>query len=237
MRDITALGAAFLLATVTIAGAQPTFVNFESGPVRPLALSPDGTRLFVANTPDNRLEIFNVGAGGIVHASSVPVGMEPVAVAALGNDEVWVVNHLSDSVSIVDVGATPPRVVRTLLVGDEPRDIVLGGSGGTRAFVTTAHRGQHRTHSSIAGVPGSGDPQLLTEGIGRADVWVFDTNALGTTLGGTPLAILTVIADTPRALAVSGDGATVYVAGFYTGNQTTTVSEDVVCNGYAGAGP
>lgn len=199
MRDIAAWGAAFLLAVATTAGAQPTFVNFESGPVRPLALSPDGTRLFVVNTPDNRLEIFSVGAGGIAHADSVPVGMEPVAVATFGNDEVWVVNHLSDSVSIVDVGAIPPRVVRTLLVGDEPRDIVFGGSGGTRAFVTTAHRGQHRTHASIAAVPGSGDPQFLTEGIGRADVWVFDTNALGTTLGGTPLAILTVFADTPRA--------------------------------------
>ena len=84
------------------------------------------------------------------------------------------VNHLSDSVSIVDVAADPPRVVRTLLVGDEPRDIVFAGPGGTRAFITTAHRGQQRTDPSIAGVPGAGDPQLTTPGVGRADVWVFD---------------------------------------------------------------
>ena len=78
----------------------------------------------------------------------MPVGLEPVAVAARTNTEVWVVNHLSDSVSIVDVGATPPRVVRTLLVGDEPRDIVFAGRPRrrhfTRAFITTAHRGQNR---------------------------------------------------------------------------------------------
>ena len=37
--------------------------------------------------------------------------MEPVAVAARSNTEVWVVNHLSDSVSIVDLAASPPRVV------------------------------------------------------------------------------------------------------------------------------
>ena len=120
-----------------------SFVTFESGQVRPLALSPDGTRLFAVNTPDNRLEIFDVDGGGLTHAGSVPVGLEPVAVAARTDGEVWVVNHLSDSVSIVDVAATPPRVVRTLLVGDEPRDIVFAGPGGNRAFITTARRGQN----------------------------------------------------------------------------------------------
>ena len=72
------------------------------------------------------------------------MGLEPVAVAARSDGEVWVVNHLSDSVSIVDVAATPPRVVRTLLICDEPRDIVFAGAGRRpRAFVTTARRGQN----------------------------------------------------------------------------------------------
>ncbi len=70
-----------------------SFVTFESGQVRPLALSPDGTRLFATNTPDNRLEIFAVDSTGIVHVDSVPVGMEPVAVAARTDSEVWVVNQ------------------------------------------------------------------------------------------------------------------------------------------------
>src|SRR5216684_3962777 len=56
------------------------FVTFESGQVRPLALSPDGTRLFAVNTPDDALEIFDVGLAGLTHLGSVPVGMEPVAV-------------------------------------------------------------------------------------------------------------------------------------------------------------
>ena len=107
-----------------------SFTLFESGPVRPLAMSPDGTRLFAVNIPDARLEIFDVDAmGDLTHAGAVPVGLEPVAVAARTNGEVWVVNQLSDSVSVVDVAASPPRVVRTLLVGDEPRDIVFAGAG------------------------------------------------------------------------------------------------------------
>jgi len=203
------LPVALLLALVAAAPAVAEFVTFESGQVRPLALSADGSRLFAVNTPDNRLEIFDVAAAGLTHRAAVPVGLEPVAVAVRSASEVWVVNHLSDSVSIVDVAADPPRVVRTLLVGDEPRDIVFAGPGGARAFITTAHRGQQRTDPSLASVPGAGDPQLTTPGVGRADVWVFDANALGAAFGGVPIRIVTLFGDTPRALAVSPDGGTV----------------------------
>src|SRR5262249_11378941 len=107
-----------------LVGANPRFTTFESGQVRPLALSPKGKRLYAVNTPDDRLEIFDVTKTGLKRRASVTVGMEPVSVAARSNDEVWVVNHLSDSVSIVDVSELDNlRVTRTLLVGDEPRDI------------------------------------------------------------------------------------------------------------------
>ncbi|MCP4908455.1 MAG: PEP-CTERM sorting domain-containing protein [bacterium] len=218
------------------ARAQASFVAFESGPVRPLVLSPDGNHLFVVNTPDNTLEIFDVGAGGLSFSAAVPVGMEPVAVAARTNDEVWVVNHLSDSISIIDLSGSHPIVERTLLVGDEPRDIVFAGTGGQRAFISTAHRGQHRTHPSIAGVFGGSnpaDPRFTTAGIDRADVWVFDALALGSSLGGTPIDVLTFFSDTPRALTT--DGTNVYVAAFMSGNRTTTVSETVVLDGFDGA--
>jgi hypothetical protein len=239
MRPLRFLPALSLVLALfaTTAGAQPSFVAFESGLVRPLALSPDGSRLFAVNTPDNQLEVFAVSGGTLVHLDSIQVGMEPVAVAARTNDEVWVVNHLSDSVSVVDMSATPPQVVRTLIVGDEPRDIVFAGTSGNRAFITTAHRGQQRTDPSIAAVPGAGDPQLITDGIGRADVWVFDALSLGNTLGGTPVEILSFFADTPRALAVGDNGDTVYVAAFRSGNQTTTINETLVPDGFDSAGP
>ena len=96
------------LAILCVTAASPalsrsSFTLFESGQVRPLALSPDGKHLFAVNTPDNRLEIFGVNKHGLKHVGSVPVGLEPVAVAAHSNNEVWVVNHLSDSVSVVDL--------------------------------------------------------------------------------------------------------------------------------------
>jgi len=220
-------GAAPRLADFKTAGAG-RFTLFESGQVRPLALSPSGKFLFAANTPDNRLEVFRVQNNGLEHRVSIPVGLEPVAVAARSDDEIWVVNHLSDSVSVVQMtqGGHSGRVVRTLLVGDEPRDIVFGGAGKDRAFVTTAHRGQNVPY----------DPQLTTPGVGRADVWVFDANNLGVTLTGTPLTIVTLFSDTPRALAVSPDGSKVYAAAFHSGNRTTTIPDFHVPDGGVATG-
>nr|WP_308726582.1 hypothetical protein [Enhygromyxa salina] len=181
--------------------------------MRPLALSPDGKRLFVVNTPDNRLEIYKVTDSGLEHRASVPVGLEPVAVAVRSNNEVWVVNHLSDSVSVVAVSGLAPRVKKTLYVGDEPNDIVFAGPGSSRAFISAAHRGQNAPF----------DPQLTTPSVGRADVWVFDANDLGAGPGGTPLSIVNLFSDVPRALAVGPDGDTVYAAALNSGNQTALV--------------
>lgn len=143
-----AVGALMLIASV--GGRANSFVAFESGQVRPMAMSPAGDRLFVVNTPDNRLEIFTITSAGLTPDDSVPVGLEPVAVAVRNANEVWVVNHLSDSISIVDVSSSPPRVTRTLLVGDEPRDILFAGPQGKRAFITTAHRGQNSPYTDPA---------------------------------------------------------------------------------------
>jgi YVTN family beta-propeller protein len=195
---------------------------FETGQVRPLAMSPDGKQLFALNTPDNRLEIFNINKdGSLTSAGSVVVGLEPVALAARSSSEVWVVNSVSDSVSIVEVDGGDAQVVRTLLVGDEPMDIVFAGKKRNRAFITTAHRGQN---SSVE------PEELTTPGIGRADVWIFDANAVASdnSLAGTPLNIITLFTDSPRALAVSADGSKVYAAGFKTGNQTTIITETLV---------
>ena len=85
------------------AKASSPYTLFESGQVRPLAMSPDQRHLFAVNTPDNRLEVFRIGVHGLVHTASIPVGLEPVAVAARSDHEVWVVNHLSDSVSVVEL--------------------------------------------------------------------------------------------------------------------------------------
>jgi len=125
----------FLLATGVVCPAPGAadFFNWESPHVHPLDLTPDGATLVAVNTADARLEIFAPSALGLPHHGSIPVGLDPVSVRARTATEVWVVNAVSDTISIVDLSER--AVVRTLAVCDEPADVVFAGSP-QRAFVS-----------------------------------------------------------------------------------------------------
>ena len=117
------------------AAFENAFVNFETAPVHPIAISPDGQKLAVCNLPDGRLELFNISSGTPILIGSVPVGLDPTSVRFRNNEEAWVVNHVSDSVSIVDV--TTLHVTATLDTLDTPADVVFAGAP-QRAYVSCA---------------------------------------------------------------------------------------------------
>ena len=214
--------------------AQASRPLFESVPSRPLALSDDGSLLFAVNTQANCLEIFDVRGKKIKLLSTVSVGVDPVAVAVRSPTEVWVVNHASDSVSIVDIRGTP-HVKETLQVGDEPWDIVFAdnqiqmpASGArqnrrNRAYISAAYRGQFHPQfkapylyqgklDGVKGKPG--------EDIGRADLWVLDINQEGRP---RPSGIINLFTSSVRSLAVSTDGSRVFAASFKSGNRTAAI--------------
>ena len=88
----------------------------------------------MANGPDGRVEVFTVSAAGVpVAETSIPTGIDPVSVRWRTANELWVVNHVSDSVSVIDVAAR--LVLATLKTEDEPRDVVFAGTP-QRAFVS-----------------------------------------------------------------------------------------------------
>src|SRR6202012_2986911 len=91
------LGGSMLAAGSAVAQSSgpPDFIEFESGQVRPLAMSADHNTLFAVNTPNGTLEIFQIGGGSLAQTAHVPVGMEPVAVAVRSPTEGRGVNHLS----------------------------------------------------------------------------------------------------------------------------------------------
>lgn len=116
------------------AGAAPA--QFEARQTHPIALTPDGRHLLAVHSPGARLSVFDVQGSAESRpllVAEIPVGLEPVSVRARTDDEVWVVNEASDSVSIVSLGRQV--VVATLPCADEPADIVFAGG---RAFVTCA---------------------------------------------------------------------------------------------------
>jgi len=124
------------------------FKSFESPQIHPIALTPDGTRLLAVNTPNNTLSVFELSGATPVLAAEIPVGLEPVSVAARNNDEAWVTNWLSDSVSIVDLGAA--NVIRTVDVGDEPTDVVFAGVQRQIAFICVAGLAQVKAYDPTA---------------------------------------------------------------------------------------
>jgi YVTN family beta-propeller protein len=132
-RPAITAGVLLLLGT-SPAAAQAPYRNFESSHVHPIDLTPSGALLLAVNTPGATLEVFAVGEGGSLrHRATIPVGLEPVTVAARTDSEAWVVNHLSDTISIVDLAAG--TTVRTLPVGDEPTDVAFAAG---RAFVAVS---------------------------------------------------------------------------------------------------
>ncbi|HKG12182.1 MAG TPA: DUF4214 domain-containing protein [Pyrinomonadaceae bacterium] len=197
--------------TQTVSAQTPpnTFLNFESPQVHPLAMTPDGTRLLAVNSPNATLSVFQLVSGSPVLTAEIPVGMEPVSVAARSNREAWVVNWLSDSVSIVDL--TTGNVTRTIDVGDEPTDVLFAGAGGAKAFVCVSGGASISTTNSNTAV------------LGRGQVKIFDA--------ANPAAapqVLNIFGKQPRALARDAAGGRVFVSVFESGNQTTIVPEPTV---------
>lgn len=135
------------------------FTNFESGHVHPLDKTPDGTKLLAVNTGNGSLEVFSITAEGLVHSASIPVGVDPVTVRARNNTEAWVVNQVSDEVSIVDLNSNV--VVRSILTEDEPADVVFAGSP-VRAFVSCA--GRESVQVFDPNNPGAAPTEVLLKG-------------------------------------------------------------------------
>src|SRR5881392_3487367 len=132
MRSLTSKSALVLLSSVL--GLNAAYVNFEGKQTSPVRLSADGTRLFAVNTPDARLSVFDVSQPSNPRLiAEIPVGLEPVSVNPRNNDEVWVVNEVSDTVSIVSVSNR--LVLDTLYVKDEPADVVFANG---RAFISAS---------------------------------------------------------------------------------------------------
>ena len=64
-----------LLCSLPGSSLGNSFVNWETPHVPPMDMTPDGQRLLVVNTPDNRLEVFDIEGGTPVHLGSIPVGL------------------------------------------------------------------------------------------------------------------------------------------------------------------
>ncbi len=174
------------LFQATSASAQSAFVNWETPHVHPLDLSPDGTRLLAVNTADNRVELFDVTGGAPVALGSINVGLDPVSVRFRTDGEAWAVNHVSDSISIIDLATR--RVRQTITTGDEPCDVVFAGAPA-RAFVSISQRNQIHVYDAVnpalpptvLNITGEDPRALATDGV-RVYAAIFESGNRTTVL-------------------------------------------------------
>jgi YVTN family beta-propeller protein len=119
---------AFLLS------AAPAFAGSSNSLVD---VSPDGSRLLVANSDNGTVSVVDTAARKVLH--EVPVGDKPEGVTWIGPGPLAAVTvYRDDQVAFVDTASG--RVVERLAVADEPYGIV-STSGGRRAYVTHEYPG------------------------------------------------------------------------------------------------
>src|SRR5690606_24377856 len=172
---------------------------YLSPQINPMALSEDGQWLYVANTTSNSLSVLDVSNPlAPRNLAEIKVGHDPVSVAVLpggvnGDELVFVVNHISDSISVVSRNRL--AVIQTIqafdengvTLMDEPTGIVF--TSPSRALVTLDQPNQ---------------------------VLVLDIDANGRASIAPERVKIT--AQAPRAIAAAGGRA--FVAAFESGNQT-----------------
>jgi YVTN family beta-propeller protein len=121
---------------------------FESPQADPLVLSPDGTRLYQALTTGGKVRVIDAATLNVL--ATIEVGVDPVSLALRPDgSELWVSNHVSDSVSVVSLapGPTQHQVVETIqavdagnLVTDFDEPVGIAFATNDKAYVALSSR-------------------------------------------------------------------------------------------------
>jgi DNA-binding beta-propeller fold protein YncE len=107
----------------------------SSGPSQPV-FTPDGTMALVTRDNDHKISVLSVAGDKVEYTKrDINAGLRPYQVDVTGSGEVAVVANIgigqgdSDTISLIDLKAKPPRVVRTVSVGQTPEGVKMSPDG------------------------------------------------------------------------------------------------------------
>ena len=88
--------------------SHPSFMSPHASP-----MVANGQHIFVVNTPADTVDLINIVSRKIVRR--IHVGIDPVSIACRPDGkEVWVSNHVSDSVSVIDTDPSSPTYLHVV---------------------------------------------------------------------------------------------------------------------------
>jgi YVTN family beta-propeller protein len=174
----------------------------------PIAVSSDGTHVWVASVSENTISEIEASSGTVIR--TITVGGSHEGVSSYGGD-VWVSNALENTVSEID--ASSGEVIRTIPVDVRPTGV---SSDGTHVWVANAFGGTVSEIEASSGVvirtiPVGNHPNAVSSD--GTHVWATDQS--GTTISEIQASSGTVIRTITVGLGpagVSSDGTNVWVA-------------------------
>lgn len=150
-----------------------------------VAVLPDGTKAYVANTVSGTVTAFRLNLrNGIVRLiRHIPVGTEPYGVALTPNGrKLYVSNARSNTVSVIDTASD--TVTKTIVnVGVEPRGIAISNNGDDNDNDETVYVTQFLASANPNHTDGSDDAKL-----GQVTVISTATDAVVGTVALNPIA-------------------------------------------------
>ncbi len=165
------------------------FQNFTSPQSNPIVLSPDRAWVYVANTTSNSVTFIRTATFSI--NQTVPTGIEPVSLAVRPDGlELWVSNHVSDTVSVIDTDPTSAsyaQVIETIqqldtngvTQLDEPVGIAFASN--SKAYVALSSRNRIAVIDATTYQPTSfiqltaQEPRAITVRNGKLYVAAFES--------------------------------------------------------------
>ena len=181
-----------LIAADSTDRSQPGFQLFMSPHVNPILTL--GPYVYVTNTPNGTVDVIDADTRLVVQ--QIEVGLEPMSLAARpDSSEIWVSNHVSDSVNVIDTSANSP-LVHTVTAVIDHLDLPLGES----------------IFDEPAGIAFANNEKAYVALSQTNQIAVVDATTYQVTK------LLRVPAQDPRAIAVVGDK--LLVLPFESNNQT-----------------
>jgi DNA-binding beta-propeller fold protein YncE len=132
----------FTLQGKAVAAAGTVQVGDEKSGVSHVAISPDGKLALVTRDGDDRISVLSISGSNVEYTKrDLSAGLRPYGVDIASDGHVAVVANIgrgggdSDTVSVIDLEAKPPRVVDTVTVGQTPEGLKISPDGTLLAVV------------------------------------------------------------------------------------------------------